>query len=134
MSEFGLSGIILVNMAIIMIKITIKLKLTTILHLRIWLVLESSMMLLTPNTTMNPMMTKSCPKMPNTPRLLIYFGDNSRTYTGISSKSNPVTTPCKNLITNNTTKFCTCKIGCMTMAITDRIRVIFLKVNQWVPS
>jgi hypothetical protein len=54
---------------------------------------------------MKPIMTKSCPKIPKTPLLLIYFGEIYRTYAGMTAKNKPATTPCKDLIMKKTIKF-----------------------------
>jgi hypothetical protein len=56
---------------------------------------------LRPKTAINPIKTKSCPKIPKIPRLLAYFGNNYLIYKGVSARRIPMVMPCKHLRTKN---------------------------------
>ncbi len=109
-----------------MINIGRALKLMTSLHLTYWSVPAWCIIVLIPNAPMNPIITKSCSKIPKTPLLLIYFGDIYRTYAGMTAKIKPVTTPCKNLTIKKTTKLGTWMINWRTSAAMQKIKVRFL--------
>lgn len=128
--QLGLYGIVPEIMEMIMARIAKKLTPTTTRHRINCSTPDFNKIVLNPNAIIKPKMTKSCPKFPNTPFLLIYLGDIYLMQRGMSARRKPMFIPCNVLTAKKTYRLGIWIRPQIASAIKQRIRVNFLILLQ----